>query len=190
MSTAEGVRLTRARTWALAAGITGCAANALLLLFFAVDQPWRPEPHGTGWLGTANDVFVLFQFSALVPVMAKIRRGALLGIPAAVGVVVLQLLLLAGVLPFEVQVIPVTVGIATAIGWALLVSRRANLSDRAARLGTAIGISWFAGLTLVLLGLLLPGLAQTVTLTIGVSVGMVGFLGFGAWPLWLFKEER
>jgi hypothetical protein len=184
-----------ARKWALAAGVAGVAADVLLVLFFAIDQPWRPGSHGTGWLGPANDVLVAAQFAALVPVALALRRGVALGVPAMASVVVLQLLLIAGVLPFEVQVYFVTAGIAAVIGWVLAVSRRAGLPRPAARFGTGLAVAWFSGLALVAASLSLPPEPRWVVLGLGVVVGLAGFLGFGVWPLWLFKlglskEER
>ncbi|MFI9813896.1 hypothetical protein [Saccharothrix variisporea] len=187
-----GRRLGGVRGWAVVAGVAGLAADVSLVLFFAVDQPWRPGVHGTGWLGPTNDVLVVVQFAALVPPAVRLRRGALLGVPAMVAVVLLQVLLVAGVLSFEVQVVPVTVGIALVIGWVLLVSRRARLPRRAARVGTAVSLAYFAGLVVVLASLLLPwgSTAQRIGFGLGGLVGGVGFLGFGVWPLWLAEEER
>ncbi|TWP48439.1 hypothetical protein FKR81_28005 [Lentzea tibetensis] len=181
--------MTATRGWALAAGVAGVIANVLLVLFFAVDQPWRPQPHGTGWLGPANDVVVALQFAALVPLAVALRRGSLVGVPAMIAVVVLQLLLVADVLPFDVQVFFVTAGIAVVLGWLLVVSRRADLPRAAARLGTAVSLSYFAGIALVLVSLLLP--SGSVLQWAGLALGAAGFLAFGAWPLWLaFEEER
>ncbi|NUT97857.1 MAG: hypothetical protein HOY78_38160 [Saccharothrix sp.] len=180
------------RRWALVAGLAGLAAGVLLVLFFVVDQPWVPGPHGSGWLGPANDVLVAVQFSALIPVALGLRRGVLLGVPAMAAVVVLQVLLVADVLPFEVQVVPVTAGIALAVGWVLVVSRRARLPRRAARVGTVVALAYFAGLAVVLAALLLPwgSTAQWVGFGVGGLVGVVGFLGFGVWPLWLARAGR
>ncbi|MEJ2857552.1 MULTISPECIES: hypothetical protein [unclassified Saccharothrix] len=177
--------------WALVAGVAGLGADVLLVLFFAVDQPWQPGAHGTGWLGPANDVLVAVQFAALVPLAVAFRRGVLLGVPAMAGVVVLQVLLVADVLPFEVQVVPVTAGIALVIGWVLLVCRRVRLPRRAARLGTVVSLGYFAGLAVVLASLLLPwgSTAQWIGFGIGGLVGFVGFLGFSVWPLWLLRTE-
>jgi hypothetical protein len=181
------------RTWALAAGLAGLAADVLLVLFFAIDQPWRPGPHGTGWLGPVNDVVFAAQCAALIPVALALRRGAALGVPAMAAIVVLQLLLLTGVLPFAVQVYFVTAGIAIVMGWLLVVSTRAGLPRPAARLGTVLAATWFAGLVLVLASVPMSGGARWVLLGPGLVVGLVGFLGFGVWPLSLvkpFEEER
>lgn len=183
--------LAGVRGWALVAGVAGLCADVLLVLFFAVDQPWRAGEHGTGWLGPVNDVVVAVQFAALVPLAVAFRRGVLLGVPGMVAVVVLQILLVTGVLAFEVQVVPVTAGIALVIGWVLLVSRRARLPRRAARLGTVVSLGYFAGLALVLASLPLPwgSTAQWIGFGIGGLVGFVGFLAFGVWPLSLLRTE-
>ncbi|GLZ35142.1 hypothetical protein Lesp02_73290 [Lentzea sp. NBRC 105346] len=181
-----------ARTWAVAAGIAGLFANLSLVLFFAIDQPWRPQPYGTGWLGPVNDMLVVIQFALLVPVAVALRRGAAIAVPAMAAVVALQLLLIVGVLSFEVEVIPVVACFAVAVGWAFVVSRRAGLPRPAARLGTAVSVGYLAGLAIVLLALLLPwgSTAQWIVLAVGGLIGIFGYVGFGVWPLWLFKEER
>lgn len=179
--------MTTTRGWALAAGVAGVIANVLLVLFFAIDQPWQPQPHGTGWLGPANDVVVVVQFAALAGLAVALRRGAAFGVPAMVSVIVLQLLLITGVLPFDVQVLLGTVPFTVVLGWLLVVSRRAGLSPASARFGTAVAVTCFLGLAGVLGSL--PLQPDSVVLWIGLGIAAVGWLGFGAWPLTL-KEER
>jgi hypothetical protein len=60
--------------WAVVSGVAGLVANVLLILFFVVSGPWT-SAGDLDWLGTANDVTVVVQFAALVPVALGIRAG-------------------------------------------------------------------------------------------------------------------
>src|SRR4051794_41957073 len=64
----------RGRTAALVSGATGIAANVLLVLFFALAEPFSGSPNAAGWLGTANDWLMVPQFAALVPVAVALGR--------------------------------------------------------------------------------------------------------------------
>ncbi|MER6006529.1 hypothetical protein ABT120_48890 [Nonomuraea angiospora] len=113
------------RRQAVAGGVTGLVADAFLVLFYVVARPWADDP-GDSWLGPANDVLVLLQYLALVPVVrglgrlmagdARARVWTRIGLVAAVLVVVLQALLLAGLMPFEYQVVPVSL---SAVVWTM-----------------------------------------------------------------------
>ena len=107
--------------WALTSGITGLLANVLLVLFFllarpfGVDGPLAKAGQDFMWLGSANDVVIIVQFLTFIPVALALRgwlpstRSVRLSTAAAVGAMVatavLQLLLVAGVLEFDVQVL-------------------------------------------------------------------------------------
>ncbi len=182
--------------WAVVSGVAGLAANLLLVLFFAVSRPWT-DGGGLEWTGTANDVVVVVQFAALVPVALAVRgrlRAGWVGaattvaVGAMAAVVLLQVALLAGLLAFEVQVWPVMACFAVTFGWVLAVSRsgRTVLPRGVVRVGTVVGASYLAGAAVFAAGvLLLPpdSVALYAVCGAGVVVGVVGWLGFPLWPL-------
>ncbi|MET9242590.1 hypothetical protein [Nonomuraea sp. NPDC003709] len=141
------------RRQAVAGGVTGLVADAFLVLFYVVARPWADDP-GDSWLGPANDVLVLLQYLALVPVVrglgrlmagdARARGWTRIGLVAAVLVVVLQALLLTGLMPFEYQVVPVSLSAVAGMCWAGAISaagaRTGTLPAAVTRLGRAIVI--------------------------------------------------
>lgn len=190
-----------ATRWAALSGTAGLAANVLLVLFFAVSRPWA-DGGGLDWTGVANDVVVVVQFAALVPVALAVRgrlRAGWAGPATAVAVgamgavVLLQAALIAGLLPFEAQVGPVMACFGVTFGWVLVVSRtgRAVLPRGVVRLGTVVGASYLAGAAVFAAGvLLLPpdSLALYAVCGAGVVVGVVGWLGFPLWPLMIARS--
>ncbi len=167
------------RTWALVSGVTGIAGNLALVLFYAVATPWQPG-EAYAWLGPLNDVLVLAQFAALAVVLAGLRQPTVAGseawvttgVAAALLVVVLQGLLVAGVLPFAVQVVLLAPCAVTAV-WAT-----GAVSARAASAGVVpAGLARFARM----LGIGLP--AGIAVLLLSVGVATVLGLGWTAWVL-------
>src|SRR3954454_16642381 len=114
-TTAAARPVSRTRWCALVSGWTGLAANVLLVLFFALGQASGDGPAGFGWLGSANDWLVAVPFGFLAPGAAAVGRRlppsrwrsavTRAGGAAMTAVVVLQLLLVLDVLPFERQVL-------------------------------------------------------------------------------------
>src|SRR3954452_2130774 len=102
----------RARAAALVSGATGIAANAFLGLFYALAAPFSGNGSGAGWLGTVSDWLEVAQFLALVPVVTALGRRVAASRPLRVVTVAgaaamattaaAQLLLVAGLLRFEV----------------------------------------------------------------------------------------
>jgi hypothetical protein len=191
--------MTDTPRWAVLSGIAGLVANAFLILFFALSHPWTGGPSGYAWLGPANDVLVVVQFGALIPVAmaahARLRldRGVTAaGVSAIAAVVVLQLALLAGLLAFEVQVLAVVVCLAVTFGWVLVASRagRATLPAPVVRLGTVVGATFLAGLAVAGAGMLAPpgSVARYVAWGLGGLTGSVGYLGLPLWPLALARQ--
>src|SRR3954470_11900842 len=103
----------RARTAARISGATGIASNVLLVLFFALAEPFSDSPNAAGWLGTAHDWLMGPQFAALVPVAVALGRRlpasrwvralTVAGVAATAGIGLAQLALVLGLLDFEVQ---------------------------------------------------------------------------------------
>ncbi|MET7328280.1 hypothetical protein [Nonomuraea sp. NPDC005650] len=183
------------RLQAVAGGVAGLVADVFLVLFYVVARPWGDDP-GDSWLGPANDVLVLLQYLALVPVVlglgrlmagdARARGWTRIGLVAAVLVVVLQALLLTGVLPFAYQVVPVSLSGVAAMCWAGAISaagaRSGALPAAVTRLGRAIVI----GLPVAVVAF---GVGFLVTVVAGVSWAWAagGIPGAVVWtmlPLW------
>jgi hypothetical protein len=185
--------------WARLAGVAGLVANALLVLFFVLGRPWQPEPTGFAWLGPANDAVLVVQFVALVPVAVAVHRvvggRAAVVVATMIAVVVLQVLLLAGALPFAVEGPAVTGCLLVTFGWVLVVNRRPGLPGGVARFGRTVGLCFLTGMAVVAAGLALPwgSAGQLVVVGVGGFIGIVGWLGLPVWPLLLarqvFKED-
>ncbi len=196
--------------WALVSGVTGVIANVALILFFALAQPWGAANPQFMWLGTANDAIIVVQFAAFIPVALALLdrlpagRTVQLATAAAVAamgaVMTLQLLLIAGLLSFEVQVYPVTAAFAVVFGWVLTTSRTGYrtgaLPRRAARIGLFLGSSLPVGLFVAAVGLLIPDgvAARYIPIALGVVVAASGWLALPLWPLvlarFVFRKEH
>lgn len=199
--------VTAAALAGLLAGAAGMVANVLLLLYLGLARPWEGWMTSYDWLGTANDSVLLVQFGALVLVAFALRArvagrlaawATAAGVAAMGGIVVLHVLLLAGVMEFDVQVWPVIGCIAVTFGWLLAMSRagRSTLSRPVAGFGTVLGLTYLIALAVCAAAFLLPAgsLGHDVVLWLGISVGAVCWLGFPVWPLlWarhVMQEER
>jgi hypothetical protein len=198
MTTTAAARTgSRTRWCALVSGWTGLAANVLLVLFFALGQASGDGPAGFGWLGSANDWLVAVQFGFLAPVAAAVGRRLppsrwrsavpAAGVAAMTAVVVLQLLLVLDVLPFERQVVLVVAAIVLVHLWLLLVNllghRTATLPRAVTRAGLLIGAAQPLGGVLVAAALLVPDPVREVLLVPGLAAGGAGWLALPVWPL-------
>jgi hypothetical protein len=182
--------------------VAGAVAGLALGAFFALARPFGPDPNPDAmWLGPVNDAASVVQFAALVPVARALRRWFAAspdaGRPvlvvtdvatAAMAVFVgLQVLLLAGVVPFAVQGPFVTMAALVCLGWTVYASRvgaRTGLLSRpVVAVGTASGLLVLAAVATGGLGLLLPAGARQVAL--GAAL-VVGTLGWGAMVPWTY----
>ncbi|TMR95858.1 hypothetical protein [Nonomuraea basaltis] len=149
MNTAILLPLPAPVRWSAAAsGVIGLIANAFLILFLVTAQPWTDAPDD-GWFGWANDVLIVVQFAALLPVIlalgrlmagdVRARAWTWIGLAAAVAVIILQVLLVTGTLPFATQIVPVSVSVVVAMCWAGAIStagtRTRTLPATVTRLG-------------------------------------------------------
>ncbi|MET7401766.1 hypothetical protein ABZS66_50625 [Dactylosporangium sp. NPDC005572] len=179
------------RWWALASGVLGLAADLLLVAFYAVAQPWTDAPHETS-LGAVNDYLVIFQFAALLPVVVglgrrlpparRVRVWTAIGAGACVAVVVLQVLLVTGVLPFDVQVGLVSAGSVASMLWAGAISDSPANPAPVRRLGRIL----LAGVPVAMLAFL-AGTVVTVAAGVDwawVAGGAVGTILWFLFPLW------
>ncbi len=195
--------------WALTSGITGLLANVLLVLFFLLAQPFgvngplAEAGQDFMWLGSANDIVIVVQFLTFIPVALALRkwlpptRSMRVATAAAVGamvvVAVLQLLLVIGVLEFDVQVVPVAATFLVVYAWVIAVSstghRRGILPRSVTRFGLLLGVSYPVGLVIAAGGLLFPwgSAAQLAFVIPGVVIGAIGWLGLPVWPLVLAR---
>ena len=191
------------QVWALTTGITGLTANLLLVLFFLLAQPFGEVHPGFMWLGTANDWVIVVQFLTLVPVALALRSrlpstGAVrlttaAAVVAMVGTAVLQLLLIAGVLAFEVQVWLVVPMFLVIFGWVLTTSsiahRHGTLPRPLTRFGLLLGVCFPVGLLIAAAGLPFGwgSVAQLAFGVPGLVVGVLSWLAFPVWPLLLAR---
>jgi hypothetical protein len=194
-----------ARWWALLSGVTGLAANVLLVLFYVAAKPWRASPVSNEWFGTASDWLTAVQYAALVPVVrwlgqrmagdVRARRWTVVGLAAAVGVVLLQVLLIAGLLPFGVQAGPVTLFVVGSICWIGGISaagdRTRALPRAVTRSGRLLTRGFLAGLVMFLVGVLVASLAELgpAAWIIAAMPGFVVWCLIPGWPVLLFATR-
>lgn len=187
--------------WAVASGVAGLVANALLILFYVLARPWSGQWSEYAWLGPANDLVVAVQFAALVPVALAVHTAlggrvggfTATGVTAMVAATVLQLALVGGLVAFDVEVYAVVGCMAVVFAWMLAasVAGRSVLAPAAVRLGTLAGVGFLAGLAVAGLGLLLPeGPARYAAWAVGGLAGLAGWLAFPVWPLALVRRVR
>ena len=202
-------RTARPVLWALTSGITGLVANVLLVLFFLLAQPFGVNgPLAEAgkdfmWLGSANDVVIIVQFLTFIPVALALRRWlpptrSVRLVTAAVvvamaAVAILQLLLVIGVLEFDVQVVLVAATFLVVYAWMIAVSstghRHGTLPRSVTRFGLLLGTSYPVGLIIAAAGLLFPsGSATQLAFVVpGVVIAAIGWLGLPVWPLVLAR---
>jgi len=189
--------------WALTSGIVGLLANALLVLFFVLAQPFSEVQNGFGWLGTANDWLIPVQFLTMIPVALALRRwlprtrsvrvSTAIAIAAMFAVAILHLLLVAGVLDFDVQVLMAVAAFLPLYAWVFIVSsighRHGALSRSVTRFGLLLGASFPLGLLITAAGYL-AGSASGHPLALaspGIVLGAWSWLALPVWPLILAR---
>jgi hypothetical protein len=189
--------------WAWISGIAGLVANVLLALFYLLAQPFSEVQNSFGWLGTANDWMITVQFLAMVPVALDLRRwlplsrlvrvSTAIAIAAMVAVAALQLLLIAGVLDFDVEVLPVVATFLLVYAWVFLVSsvgHRHGLLPRAVtQFGLLLGAAFPLGLLITAAGYLI-GSAFGHPFAFASPGIVLGALGWLALPVWLLMLAR
>lgn len=202
-------RTARPVLWALTSGITGLVANVLLVLFFLLAQPFGVNgPLAEAgkdfmWLGSANDVVIIVQFLTFIPVALALRRWlpptrsvrlvTAAAVVAMAAVAILQLLLVIGVLEFDVQVVLVAATFLVVYAWMIAVSstghRHGTLPRSVTRFGLLLGTSYPVGLIIAAAGLLFPsGSATQLAFVVpGVVIAAIGWLGLPVWPLVLAR---
>jgi hypothetical protein len=189
----------RGARWAYAAGITGTAANVLLLGFFAL----APSAGTGNPLGPANDLVGSASSALTIPAAIAIgrclphrrsarilQRATLVALAASA---VAGPLLVSGTLPFPVTTTVSIAAFGVTVGWIGATSgwlhRSSILPRRTARLGQATAGGAFLGLGLAGASFLLPeqSLAQLSLMVPGFALAAASFI---AVPIWFLLVGR
>ena len=149
----------RITAWsAYASGTVAAVGVPLLIAMYAAIFRFGPHHPAIGRFGIPNDVCVLAQYALAVPIAVGLHRHnrataprlsltvTTVGIGAMTSIVVLQALLIAGVIPFEEQVVYVGIAMLILVIWFLVVGRIGRssglLSGRTTVMGL-LGASYF-----------------------------------------------
>jgi len=196
-------RLARNAGWAAyVSGIAAILGMVSLILFFALEAP---QATGTHFWGPVSDICPIVQMVSLLVVArafylmqrSSVPRLSLIagavGIAGMLGVALLQLLLIAKVIPFEQEVGPVVLATGVVGVWLILVNnlgrRQGSLPSRLAWMGIAVG----AAFVLEPVMLSAPGgavawrvfMSNYLLLTGSAVVFLVAYVGFPVWAIWL-----
>jgi hypothetical protein len=194
---------------ALASGLVGILANVYLVLFYLTAKPWQPDSVArqvkgdpTGY-GTINDWLIPLQLALLIPIVIwlgqqtqiekRSRRWTAIALAASIAATLLQLLLIAGALPFDIQVGPVAVCVMLLLCWAGIISsagrRHHVLSDSTVRLGRLMMWAVPVGVAAFAVGIGISAL-QGAGSWAWVVGGLPGALAWLAFPLWVLLVAR
>jgi hypothetical protein len=183
---------------AYAGGVVGIVGIVTLGLMFAIEVP----KGGPYLFGSTNDIAGA-AFSALfIPLVVRLRRSASgrsfdrltnITIAASIAGIVLPLMLVAGLIPFESQVLMVVAVFEVQSLWLVVAGRRlrrvAGFPTRVARFTAGVGTSIIAGTAIAGAGFLLPSgsVPQIAVIGTGAILGAAGWIG---WPVWFFAVGR
>jgi hypothetical protein len=154
-----GAQRLRITAWsAYASGTVAAVGVPLLIAMYAVILRYGPQHPAIERFGIPNDVCVLAQYALAVPIAVGLHRHnrarapllsltvTTLGIGAMTSIVVLQAMLIAGVIPFEEQVVYISIAMLILAIWFLVVARLGRssglLSGRTTPMGL-LGASYF-----------------------------------------------
>ena len=177
----------QAAPWARAAGITGLAANALLVAFYAVEIGRRPPLRFS--LGSANDLVGSVGTALMIPVALAVSPGPWVHRPGLTAMTTLAgPALVSGLVPFRRQLTVAMAGFAGLSGWMVLTSRgnRDALPGPVTRLGVGAGVAVLAGGAVAAVGLLFPARSRTRQAAF-VAGGVPASLGMLAQPVWFLR---
>lgn len=108
---------------AYASGVVSIFGIIFLFAFFGIGAP----------TGRLNDIAVIVQYSLMLPIAIALYQilrefnprlnlvALLIGIPGMLAVIILQILLVTGVVPFSVQILPVIVAFLVVLIWFIIV---------------------------------------------------------------------
>ncbi|HET9757148.1 MAG TPA: hypothetical protein VFP66_11645 [Candidatus Limnocylindrales bacterium] len=143
---------------AYASGTVAAVGVPLLIAMYAVIFRYGPRHPAIERFGIPNDVCVLAQYALAIPVALALHRHnrataprlsvtvTTLGIGAMTSIVVLQAMLIAGVIPFEEQVVYVSIAMLILAIWFLVVGRlgrSSGLLSGRTTLVSLLGASYF-----------------------------------------------
>jgi hypothetical protein len=196
----DGPDNRRIERWALVAGVTGCTANGLLLALWTVALPGN---HSYDWTGPANDVVGTVSALAMIPMALGVRdllgrpgrlpllTGALIAGNAALAGA--SALLVAQVIPFEVQAVVAIPAILAQFAWLRSAGRwgglTARLPHRLSRVAEFAGTAAIAAVPLVGAAAVMPR-GSAAQYTIGGLGAALGLTAFAAFPLWQIALSR
>jgi hypothetical protein len=189
-----------AASGAVVSGITGIAANLLLILYFALAKPWNSGHDGPWeWMGPANDIVGAVSIAALIPVVAHLSRRlrhdrliVILGVGSVLAMAagaVAGPLLVTGQISLETQFVVAGIELPILFGWLLRVSRTGGragiLPASLARFGERIGAGALLGTALAVLSFALPwgSIGQYALLGLAALAGLPAYLAFPVWAL-------
>lgn len=191
------------RAWAVVAGVAGIAANAALIGFFALADPWTGEG-GTGWwLGPVNDLLGTAFAGAMIPVVVHVSRAVPTSravrvtvrvlVPALGALALAGVGLVTGVSTLQVQFAVSAVGVPALVLWLFLVGRAGErtgaLDALTARWGRACGVGMVVGAAIGLPALaFLPGGSPLQVVALGLAA--LPWLVIPVWPLLLARRRR
>ncbi|HSL32878.1 MAG TPA: hypothetical protein VK871_04455 [Candidatus Limnocylindrales bacterium] len=183
---------------AYAGGVVGIVGIVTLGLMFAIEVP-RGGPFV---FGSTNDIAGAVFSALFIPLVVRLRRSARsrpfdrltnVTIAASIAGIVLPLMLVAGLIPFERQVFMVVAVFEVQSLWLFVAGRRlrrvAGFPARVARFTAGVGATMIAGTAIAGAGFLLPSgsVPQIAVIGTGAILGAAGWIG---WPLWYFAVGR
>ena len=116
---------------AYVSGYVSILGIAFLFAFFVLGAP----------TGRLNDIAVIVQYSLMLPIALALYQilrsynpslslaALLIGIPGMLAVIVLQILLVTGVLPFANQIVPVVIAFLVVLVWFVINGYQARSTD-------------------------------------------------------------
>lgn len=193
--------MTRRAAWI--AGVTGCAANVLLAVFFAGRRTGFDQPGAAEWAGPANDLVGAVSSAAMVPMalglLVRLGRPQRLvvatwaAVAAMVVLVAFSVLLLLDLIPFTAQAVASIPAVAVLFGWLVLVGRTGRATGRLrpslSKAAVAIGAGLLAGTTMVAAAAVLPP-GSVAQLVLGGTGVVLGIVAFASYPVWLLRLAR
>lgn len=198
-------RYTRSAGWAAYfSGFAAILGLVSLILFFSLESSPNTAQNPHFW-GPISDIAPILQMGSLLvilPAFYQMQRsralglslvGSIIGIIGMLGVVLLQLLLIAKVISFEQEVLPVLVATAAVGLWLISVNfsgwRQRNLPSRLAWLGIAVGAAFiFEPVMLSAAGGAVAWrvfMSNYLLLAASAVVFLVSYIGFPVWAFWL-----
>jgi hypothetical protein len=192
---------------AIASGIIGIVATAVLVAFYILDVPQVVASGAkTSPLGALNDALAGVQLLVLVPVAARLRfaddrlsvLAAILGVTGMAAVAVASELYVFGVVGSEVNYPIVAAGNGLVAVWMVTISL-VGRSGQLPRGLTPFGLATGAGILMIPLGVFLLGglgaltdprsVLQNYPFLTTVAIGIVAIaLGLPLWSIWLGRH--